>query len=291
MTTDDDQTLISAWLEEESRWREKFQGWDFSQLTKTGRILFNMSEEQLGWDYTQVVCQTLAEIAGEIINREILLLDLGTGGGEFLEAMLPKLYESIDRSENKWGLKVYATESYKTNFQLAKQRLISYGVTVIESEPDSLNSLLPFSNDHDPNFDLIISRHTCYNTREIDRLLKPGTGYFITQQVDGASNQDLIELFPGHKPRWPYYTLGYATYIFKHQAPRMKLLRAEESETKLQFNDMGALIVYLHAVPWLVEDFTVQKYRDVLLNLYRSGEKLKFKSKYMLLKAVKLSNK
>ncbi len=134
---------------------------------------------------------------------------------------------------------------------------------------------------------MIISRHTCYNAREVDRLLKFGSGIFITQQVDGTSGQDLIKLF-GHQPQWPFFTLAYASLTLKTQAPSMKLVRAQESETKLVFKDIGALIIYLHAVPWLVTDFSVQKYQDVLLKLHHQGQKeLTFTSKYMLLKAIK----
>jgi hypothetical protein len=51
-------------------------------------------------------------------------------------------------------------------------------------------------------------------------------------------------------------------------------------------------VIYLHAVPWMVEDFSVEKYRDVLLKLYHNGQKeLVFTSKYMLLKAIKLADK
>lgn len=283
----DDETLVAGWLHEESTWQQQFSGWDFSRLTSSGRMSFNMSEEQLGWDYTKVICEAIAELAdSDNANKsdEIYLLDLGTGGGEFLEKMLPKL--SIKGKK----LTVYATESYEPNLLLAKQRLTPYGVLVFESESDSLSSLLPFTDDG-PKFDIVISRHTCYNIHEVDRLLKPGTGIFITQQVDGTSGQDLIELF-GHEPQWPFFTLAFASETLKTQAPAMKLIRAQESETKMVFKDIDALVIYLHAVPWMVEDFSVQKYQDVLLKLYHSGQKeLVFTSKYMLLKAIKLVDK
>ncbi|CAF2840409.1 unnamed protein product [Rotaria sp. Silwood2] len=283
----DNEALVDSWLREESTWQQQFRGWDFSQLTSSGRISFNMSEEQLGWDYKKFICQTLAKLSDANDNNkddEIYLLDLGTGGGEYLEEILPRLPIRGKK------LTVYATESYRPNFLLAKQRLTPYGVIVIQTDSDSLNSLLPFTNDG-PKFDLIISRHTCYNTREVSRLLKFGTGTFITEQVDGTSNRDLIELF-GHKPQWPYFTLGYASLTLKHQAPFMKLVRAQESETKLVFKDIGALIIFLHAVPWIVADFSVKKYRHILLKLYDNGHKqLEFTSKYMLLEAIKRTDK
>lgn len=283
----DDQALVAGWLREESTWQQQFRGWDFSQLVSSGRISFNMSEEQLGWDYTKIICQTLAKLTdsdNEKKNDEIYLLDLGTGGGEYLEEILPKL----PIKEKK--LTVFATESYKPNYLLAKQRLTPYGVTVIQTDSDSLYSLLPFADDG-PKFDLIISRHTCYNSREVDRLLRFRSGIFITQQVDGTSGGDLIELF-GQQPQWPFFNLAYASLALKTQAPHMKLIQVQESTTNMVFKDINALVIYLHAVPWMVRDFTVHKYQDVLLKLYHNEQKeLTFNTKYMLLKAIKLANK
>jgi hypothetical protein len=47
------------------------------------------------------------------------------------------------------------------------------------------------------------------------------------------------------------------------QTPCMKLVRAKESETKLVFNDIGTLMIYLHAVPSMVEGFSVQQYEEL----------------------------
>lgn len=59
--------LREVWKEEEDR---GFQGWDFSRLD--GR----MSEEELPWDYKAAVLAYK--------NEDTVMLDMGTGGGEFL---------------------------------------------------------------------------------------------------------------------------------------------------------------------------------------------------------------
>ena len=277
---DADSDLIARWTNEEARWREQFQGWDFSKLIETGRIQFNMSEDQLGWDYATIVGQTIAERMSRNDNDPFYLLDLGTAGGEFLETILLRL------AIEKQRLRVYATESHEPNFILAQQRLRQHGVAVFLTESDSLNSTLPFA-ESDVKFDLIISRHTCYNIREVNRLLRPGTGLFITEQVDGRSEMDLIRLF-GHEPQWPFFTLSFASSVVREQAPNLELLTAKEAETKVVFKEIDALIIYLHAVPWLVEDFSVEKYQRILLDLHhRQPRDLVFTSKYMLLKAIK----
>lgn len=60
-------TLPEAWLKEEQR---AMVGWDFGALH--GRVL----EEPLPWDYRAFVMHQL--------SPEARLLDMGTGGGEFL---------------------------------------------------------------------------------------------------------------------------------------------------------------------------------------------------------------
>ncbi|MFA7674207.1 MAG: SAM-dependent methyltransferase, partial [Clostridia bacterium] len=59
--------LMSRWQKEE---KEVFTGWDFSHLD--GRY----ERTELPWDYRSEVKKYL--------KREMKLLDMGTGGGEFL---------------------------------------------------------------------------------------------------------------------------------------------------------------------------------------------------------------
>ena len=138
-----------------------FKGWDFSHLQ--GRMI----EEQLPWDYARIVLDALP--AAEA------LLDMGTGGGEFLNDLRP--------------LPPYtrATEGYAPNIRLARERLEPLGVKVYEVEDDTR---LPFG---DAEFDLVINRHESYEPAEVRRILHPG-GRFVTQQVGGQNNTDLNAL-------------------------------------------------------------------------------------------------
>ncbi|GAG20207.1 unnamed protein product, partial [marine sediment metagenome] len=47
----------------------------------------------------------------------------------------------------------------------------------------------------------------------------------------------------------------------------MIIKRLESWEGKVIFKDVGALVFILKAVPWTVDDFTVNKYRKVLKRL------------------------
>jgi len=54
---------------------KKFEGWDFSYLESTGRV----QEFPLSWNYRNEVTIRLLEASS--------LLDMGTGGGEFLSSL------------------------------------------------------------------------------------------------------------------------------------------------------------------------------------------------------------
>lgn len=56
---------------------EKFEGWDFSYIERTGR----MQEFPLTWNYRNKVMMEMYGISS--------LLDMGTGGGEFLSTLSP----------------------------------------------------------------------------------------------------------------------------------------------------------------------------------------------------------
>jgi ubiquinone/menaquinone biosynthesis C-methylase UbiE len=134
--------LIALWLREEQR---PFIGWDFSYLA--GRMV----QGQEPWSYLQC--------AAELMQRSSSVLDLGTGGGEvFLQL------------QTHWHEKVVVTEDYPPNVELATERLSPFGVKVI-NVPVSGVRPMPFG---DGEFDLVLNRHTAFNSTEIARTLGHG---------------------------------------------------------------------------------------------------------------------
>ena len=93
--------LLKYLLSEE---QQPFLGWDFSYLN--GR----WESELLSWNYTQILNNYRS-------NTEILL-DMGTGGGEFI-LNLGHPYHLIS-----------VTEGWQPNFLLCKERLEHLGITV-----------------------------------------------------------------------------------------------------------------------------------------------------------------
>jgi SAM-dependent methyltransferase len=248
------QILLSAWLAAE---QQPFTGWDFSYLK--GKMI----EDQPPWSYEALVRQLMPHAAA--------VLDLGTGGGE-------KLLEFRDI----FPPRLAATESYPPNLQLARQRLAAYGGEVRFSNAD-LAEILPFG---DAEFDLVINRHTGYNVREVERVLKPG-GVFLTQQVDGKSTLDLFEAFDS-PPHWPWFNLAFA--LQRLGETRLVVEMSQEWSGRMIFTDVASLVYYLKAIPWVVDDFTVETHLPYLVRqqerLEREGQ-LVFHERLLIFRARK----
>lgn len=214
-----------------------FSGWDFSYLH--GR----QTELTLPWDYRAQVIAFLP-----LVNS---LLDMGTGGGEFLASLLP--LPSV----------TYATEGYPPNVAIARKRLAPFGITVFDTTADEENEHLPFE---DGVLELVINRHESYEPAELYRILKAG-GRFITQQVGGADNVGLNHFLQGDGS---YIDLEWqiSHEVERFEAAGFEIEEAWEAHPETTFKDIGAVVYYLKAIPWQIEDFSVEAYRERLLALH-----------------------
>lgn len=212
--------------------RQPFSGWDFSYLE--GRYV----EEKLPWDYRKVVLARMRKVHS--------MLDLGTGGGEFLSSLgtLPR--------------KTFATEAYQPNVAVARKRLNPLGVTVVEVTSEAN---LPFEDDH---FDLVIDRHESFSPTELFRIMKPGSA-FVTQQVGSGNDREIAELF-GAESSSVWSLEGRVAEL---QNAGFRTIRTADTIRKARFHDVGALVYHLKAVPWDVPDFSVDKYRNQLIRVHR----------------------
>jgi SAM-dependent methyltransferase len=223
---------LAAWQVEE---RHPFSGWDFSHIHE------RWNEEQPPWSYEG--------LARDALHGARSAVDLGTGGGERLSLLADAFPE-----------RMFATEAYPPNFELARARLEPLGVTVVSyRSADVVGGPLPFA---DGSFDVILDRHESYDAREVSRVLAPD-GRFITQQVDGSDKPDLLELF-GRTPAYPEVALG--PFVSAAKAAGLIIERAEEWWGDSVFEDVGALVYYLKATR-TVPDFSVARYRSVLQDL------------------------
>ncbi len=228
--------LIAAWKYEE---QQPFIGWDFSYLD--GRML----EGQPPWSYLTR--------AAELMRQSASVVDLDTGGGERFLKLRPH-----------WPPKVVVTESYPPNFKLATERLTPFGAQVLDIEIGDFR-LMPFA---DNEFDLVLNRHAAFNAAEVARILTPG-GTFLTQQVHGLWAADLLAAFDA-KPQWPNATPEQ--YLPRLLAAGLEIIDQQNWSGELAFTDVGAIVYYLKAVPWLVPGFSVETHLKYLLKLQEQLE-------------------
>lgn len=218
---------------------QDFSGWDFSYLH--GR----WQEEPPLWSYRECVVARVAEATS--------LLDMGTGGGEFLA--------SLPQHPNH----TCATENYPPNIPVARARLEPLGIQVYTLERDEE---LPF-DDH--TFDLIINRHESYAPSEVYRVLKPG-GRFLTQQVGSRDNVALN--------RWFDAATGDSEDAWSLAVACADLARVgfaittqHEAHPQTVFNDVGAVVYYLKVISWQIPGFDVHSDRERLLALHEHIQK------------------
>lgn len=212
---------IETWLKEE---HQAFTGWDFSYLD--GR----WEEEPLPWDYGNIVRKALF--------TDAKLLDMGTGGGEFLQT-LNHPYEHTA-----------VTEGWPPNLKRCIENLAPLGVKVYPVEEDNL---LPMG---DNAFDLAINRHESYDLAEVQRVLKPG-GLFITQQVGGENDRSLeekINLIPKEN-----MDFSLATQVRAFQKQGFSIQVQKEAFTSLRFFDVGAIVFFAKQIPWSFPGFSVKE--------------------------------
>lgn len=243
--------LLEQWARDAAA---PFEGWDFSYLE--GRFV----EDEPPWRYRDLARAALAR------SRDAV--DVATGGGEVLASLAP------------FAGRVSAVEGHEPNLPVARRRLEPLGVEVFRG---NTRSGMPFA---DEAFDLVLNRHGGFRTAEMHRILKPG-GTFLTQQVGGDNLADLAAAFGAG--------LAYPDNTLERRCEELAALgcevrRAEAWRGPVTFGDVGALVYFLTAIPWVVQGFGVERHRGALADLHErswTGRPLQFTYSRFLIEAVK----
>lgn len=230
----DKQTLLNEWLHEQEI--AHIKGWDFSHIRGRYR-----EEDDLPWDFGSIIKSYLRE--------SDYLLDMETGGGEFLLSFLlnPKYTSAI--------------EGYEPNIKICEERLIPLG---IDFKPADGGDKLPFKDNY---FDIITNRHGKYNIDELKRVLKSG-GLFLTQQVGAENDRELVELLIGDVDiPFPNAYLNISKQEFIENA--FEIVEEAEAYRPIEFYDVGALVWFARIIDWEFPYFEVEKYKE---NLFKAQE-------------------
>ncbi|RIW31981.1 class I SAM-dependent methyltransferase [Bacillus salacetis] len=216
----------------------KFSGWDFSFISDTGRMRSGLTS----WSY--------GSMATSLKRNAEALLDMGTGGGEFLSKLSP------------FPETVFATEGYEPNLPIAKEKLEPLGVEVFTFEEDSD---LPFD---DNQFDLILNQHESYSPMEVRRILRKD-GIFLTQQVGGLYCLG-INAALGLSGNTEYQEWNLDTSVQELSVSGFEVLFRKEEFPVQRFFDIGALVYYLKAIPWQAPDFSIHEHKQMLYEIHQT---------------------
>lgn len=230
--------LRAIWKREEEA--AHIHGWDFSHIR--GRY---EAEHDLPWSYEELVRGRL--------KREMRLLDYDTGGGEFLLSLGHPCENTA------------ATEGYPPNAALCEERLLPLGIDFrVCNDP----ARIPFESEA---FDLILNRHGSFDPKETFRLLRRG-GVFITEQVGGENDRDLVEMvLPGTEKPFPHLTLERQQRSFEDAG--FHILKEEEAYRPIRFYDVGAFVWFARIIEWEFPGFSVDRCFERLLNMQEMIER------------------
>jgi SAM-dependent methyltransferase len=231
---------------------QPFSGWDFSFLN--GRYL----EGRFSWDFAQ-------ELHG-LVQHARSMLDLGTGGGEFLSSLAPLPTTCA------------ATEGFRPNLHVACARLAPIGVGIVctfcgDNDMEPQRGELPF---RDGAFDLVMDRHESFVPKEVARSLRKG-GIFVTQQVGEDNNAELREFFGKSSalPKKGKMPWNLARAVRDIESTEMRILQKKGETVSSRFLDVGALTYHLKAIPWEVPGFSprreMEKLREADRRIRKNG--------------------
>ncbi len=220
-----------------------FSGWPQHDLPD-----FNVRLLESGppWDYESLV--------REMARDASAVLDLGTGGGEFVASIRDGL-----------PARAVATEEWHVNAPIAHRRLAPLGVDVVWCR----SLFLPFA---DETFDLVFDRHEELDPAEVARVLRRG-GCVVTQQVGRNNWIELQRYFGGATAgnrgdlRLTDFGDIRAEYARGFEAAGLRVVQNEQRDYKVAYGGLGELLFMLLITPWTVEGFDVERDLEMLLAL------------------------
>lgn len=197
------------------------------------------------WNYEALVREYAREARS--------VLDLGTGGGEFVASVRESL-----------PARMVATEEWHVNAPIAYRRLRPLGVDVVRARSPQL----PFAGE---TFDLVIDRHEELSPSDVARVLRPG-GQVLTQQVGPENWCELQSYFPSATAGNRGSRVADSGDIRREYASGfaeagLRVTRNESWVYKVAYGGLGELLFMLLITPWTIPDLDIGGDLEALLTL------------------------
>ncbi|MGO2933640.1 class I SAM-dependent methyltransferase [Microbacterium sp.] len=220
-------------------------GWDFSRLDERWTV------DEPWWDFENDCVEAMRATRKGI-------LDLGTGGGERLSSLVRSI-----RGAREPLPRIWATEGWAPNVPIARERLASWSIPVLQYDTDA-GEFLPIP---ERSLGLVMARHESYDASEVARVLAPG-GRLLTQQVDGFDAPEIHKWF-GSDFSYPDVTAD--VYVQRLRNAGMRIDQVDQWEGQMRFADTAALVTYIGLVPWDAPGFSIEAHAQRLIDLEASA--------------------
>ena len=212
-------------------------GWDFSKITKRMKVVGKK------WEFFQTVKNH--------VNKETILLDIGTGGGELLLKIAP------------YVKKAYGIDNSKGMLATAKKNLAKSKIRNVKFKLADAKKI-PYPDEY---FDIVICRHAPFFAKELFRVLKP-EGFFITQQVGEKDKQNIKNVFGRGQSFGEKSGTKVNKYIRELKNLGFKILKKDAYNATEYYANMEDLIFLLKNTP-IIPDFDIEKDRKFLKEIER----------------------
>jgi len=212
-------------------------GWDFSRIEKKTKVVGKK------WKYIRVVKR--------YINKETILLDVGTGSGELLLEVA------------QFVKKAYGIDYSRSMIKTARKNLAESRVSNVEFKLADAKRI-PFSKEY---FDVVICRHSNFYPKEVFRVLKPG-GVFITQQVGEKDKENIKKVFGRGQNFGKKVGALMNRYSRELKKAGFEILKKDTSNALEYYANMEDLIFLLKNTP-IIPNFNIKKDRKFLEEIER----------------------
>lgn len=237
--------------------------------------------KDIGWNFSVLASRTIVEgktwvfleVVKEFLDENVVLLDIGTGGGE-------KILQLAKSCKKIVGIDNSPEMINKANENLVESNKPNVEFRVAESDN------LPFE---DNSFDIVTSRHAPFDSKEVGRVLKE-KGIFLTQQVGEDDKKNLKEVFGRGQCSGRRSGDLIRRYVRDLEDAGFEIIRNDRYDASEYYKDIRDIIFLLEHTP-TIPGFDRNKDKDALERLERefmTDKGIKTNSERFLLVARKL---